>query len=267
MILRDLAPRTFTFESKGVKLVEGGHAFKDPLTKEPLTKQDATTEEVHATVKALEKRMGIPLFKYLTGSAIYANKSTGDGDVVLDPVDFIKVDPNDDAKTNQNRFREWLTSKLLGAGFKDNEFKKGGDGLTVMAPIPGKQEFLQIDLDIAEPNEGKFSHWSKRGEPAAGAKGAFRHILKSAIARAINPNWKWSFKGGLVDDSTGQTVSKDPDQIAKHFFGQTGKASDLDNIQTILAKLKQTRPDMYQAIVDKAQTGIANMKFDYRLEQ
>lgn len=267
MFLRDLTPRTFTFESKGVSLLEGGNAFKDPVTKQPLTKQDASTQEVHAAVKALEKRMGIPLFKHLTGSAIYANKSTGDGDVVLDPVDYIQVDPNEDAKANQNRFREWLTSKLLGAGFKDSEFKKGGDGLTVMAPIPNSKEFLQIDLDIAEPNEGKFSRWSKRGEPATGAKGAFRHILKSAIARAVNPNWKWSFKGGLVDDSTGQTVSKDPDQVAKLLLGKTAKASDLDNIQAILAKLKQARPEAYQEIVSKAQTGIANMKYDYKLEQ
>lgn len=262
MLLRELA----SIKPRGKIIIEGGNAFKDPVSKQPLTKQNATTEDVHAAVKALEKRMGIPLFKHLTGSAIYANKTTGDGDVVLDPVDYIKVDPNDDAKTNQNRFREWLTSKLLGSGFKDSEFKKGGDGLSVMAPIPGTKEFLQIDLDIAEPNEGKFSRWSKRGEPATGAKGAFRHILKSSIARAVNPNWKWSFKNGLVDDSTGQTLSKDPDQIAKYLLGKTGKASDLDNIQTILAKLKQANPEAYQEIIDKAQTGVTNMKYDYRYQ-
>jgi hypothetical protein len=255
--------RVHSFESYVIN--EGGNAFKDPATKQPLTKQDASTEDVHSAVKYLEKRLGIPLFAHLTGSGIYAGKTTGDADVVLDPVEHIELDPNDDAKTSQNRFREWLTSKLLGAGFKDTEIKKGGDGLSVMAPIPGSNEFLQIDLDIAEPNEGKFSRWSKRGEPAQGAKGAFRHILKSAIARAVNPNWKWSFKNGLVDDSTGQTLTKDPDQIAKYLLGKTGKGSDLDNIQTILAKLKQAHPDAYQEIVDKAQTGIANMKYDYKL--
>lgn len=261
MLLREIA----SYNTAQV-LIEGGNAFKDPVTKQPLTKQNATTEEVHATVKELEKRMGIPLFKHLTGSAIYANKTTGDADVVLDPVDYINVDPKDDAKTSQNRFREWLTSKLLGSGFKDTEIKKGGDGLSIMAPIPGSDEFLQVDLDIAEPNEGKFSRWSKRGEPATGAKGAFRHILKSAIARAVNPNWKWSFKHGLVDDAVAQTLSKDPEKIAKYLFGKSGKASDLDNIQTILAKLKQAHPAVYQEIVDKAQTGVANMKYDYRYQ-
>lgn len=260
MLFRELSSfKHYSDES----ITEGGHAFKDPVSKKPLTKQNATTEEVHATVKSLEKRMEIPLFKHLTGSAIYPDKVTGDGDIVLDPVDFIKVDPNETAKQNQNRFREWLTSKLRGAGFKDGEIKNGGDGLTVMVTIPGTKEFLQIDLDIAEPNEGKFGRWSKRGEPGS-AKGAFRHILKSAIARAVNPNWKWSFKHGLVDDASGQTLSKDPAKIAKYLFGNTGQARDLENIQTIMAKLKQTRPNAYEEIVGKAQTGVTNMKYDFR---
>jgi hypothetical protein len=254
--------RVHSFESFVIN--EGGNAFKDPVTKAPLTKQDATTDEVHAAVKALEKRLGIELFKNLTGSAIYAGKTTGDGDVNLDPTDFIEVDPNEPAKTTQNKFREWLTGQLKRAGFKDDEFKKGGDGLTVKAPIPGSTDFLQIDLDIAEPGEGKFSRWARRGEPGK-AKGAFRHILKSAIARAINPNWKWSFKNGLFDDETQTTLSKDPDQIAKYFFGKGGKGTDLDNIDTILAKLKATRPGIYQDVVDKANAGIANMKYDYKL--
>lgn len=247
-------------------IAEGGNAFKDPTTKQPLTKQNASTKEAQSTVKALEKRLGIPLFKYLTGSAIYSGKTTGDADVNLDPKDFIDVDPKADPKDEQNRFREWLTGQLKKAAFQDNQIKKGGDGLSVMAPIPGTQEFLQVDLDISEPGQGAFSRWARRGEPGEGAKGAFRHILKSAIARTINPNWKWSFKAGLFDEESGKTLAKDPDSIAQYFFGKTGSAQDLDNIKTILAKLKQTRSDIYQQIVDRANEGIANMKFDYRLE-
>ena len=267
-VLQYYTNERWTKKVQGV-INEGGNAFKDPATKEHLTKQDASTEEVHATVKALEKRIGIPLFKNLTGSAIYAGKTTGDGDVNLDPADFIDLDPAEDPKTSQNRFREWLTGQLLKAGFKEHEdFKKGGDGLTVKAPIPtpGTNEFLQVDLDIGEPGQGEFSRWSRRGEPGQG-KGAFRHILMSGIARAVNPNWKWSFKAGLFDEESSKTLSRSPDEIAKYLFGKTAKATDLDNIQTILAKLKQTRADIYQAVVDKANDGIANMKYDYRLGQ
>lgn len=259
MLLREV------FTPTTQSIMEGGNAFKDPATKEPLTKQNASSEQAQATVAALEKRLKIPLLKNLTGSAIYKGKTTGDADVNLDPSEYIDTDPNADPKTEQNRFREWLTGQLKAAAFKDNEIKKTGDGLSVMAPIPGTKEFLQVDLDISEPGQGGFARWARRGEPGEGAKGAFRHILKSAIARSINPNWKWSFKAGLFDEESGQTLSKDPDGIARYFFGKTGKAQDLDNIKSILTKLKQTRPDIYQQVVDRANEGIANMKFDYRL--
>lgn len=256
--------RVHSFESV---IVEGGNAFKNP-DGSPRTKQNASTAEVDATLIALGKRIGIDLISMKTGSTIYPNKITGDGDTMLDPADFIEVDPNASAKETQNRFREWLTSKLIGAGFKDTiTLKKQSDGLTVEAPIPDSDETLQIDLDISEPSDGKFARWARRGEPGDQAKGAFRHILKSAIARAINPNWKWSYKNSLFDEESGKTLTKDPDEIAKLMFGKTAKASDLDNIQTILAKLKQTRPGIYQAVVDKANEGIANMKYNYRLGQ
>lgn len=246
-------------------VMEGGHAFKDPATQKPLTKQDATTEQAQATVRALEKRLGIPLFKNLTGSSMYANKTTGDADVNLDPADYIDVDPNADAKTEQNRFREWLTGKLRGAAFKDSEIRKTGDGLSVMAPIPDSNDFLQVDLDISEPGQGKFARWARRGEPAQGAKGAFRHILKSAIARTLNPNWKWSFKAGLFDEGTNQTLSRDPQEIAQLFFGASAQASDLDNIQNILKKLKSSHPEYYQTVIDRANEGIKKLGYDYQL--
>jgi hypothetical protein len=247
-------------------IMEGGNAFKDPATKQPLTKQDATSEQAQATVRALEKRLGIDLFKNLTGSAMFPGKTTGDADVNLDPADYIKVDPSADAKAEQNRFREWLTGQLKKAAFKDTEIKKGGDGLSVMAPIPGTTEFLQVDLDISEPGQGSFARWARRGEPAQGAKGAFRHIIQSAIARALNPSWKWSFKAGLFDEESGKTLSKDPDGIAQYFFGETGRAQDLDNIKSIMTRLKQTRPNIYDQVVDKANEGIAKLGYDYELK-
>lgn len=250
--------------SRPQPVMEGGRAFKDPATNQPLTKQDATSEQAQATVRALEKRLGMDLFKNLTGSAMFPGKTTGDADVNLDPVDYIEVDPAADAKTEQNRFREWLTGKLMGAAFKDHEIRKTGDGLSVMAPIPGTDEFLQVDLDIAEPGQGEFARWMRRGEPGE-AKGAFRQVLQSAIARTLNPQWKWSFKAGLFDEESGKTLSKDPDSIAQYFFGKTGRAQDLDNIKSIMTRLKQTRPNIYDQIIDRANEGIAKLGYDYRL--
>jgi len=266
MLLRDLLIPTADVETillRRIPIAEGGHAFKDPATKELLTKQNATTAEVDATLKALGSRMGIDLIKHKTGSTIYPDKITGDGDTNLDPTDFMKVDPSEDTKTTMNKFREWLTSKLLGAGIQDTQIKKGGDGLAVMATIPGTDDYLQVDLDISTPGDGEFARWSRRGEPGKTAKGSFRHILKSAIARATNPNLKWSYKSGLVDEVTGE-ATKDPEAIAKKLFGEQGKKTDLDNIGAIMSALKTFRSDIADDVIATAQETVAKMKFDYK---
>jgi hypothetical protein len=263
-------------------LAEGGNEFKNAQGV-PTTKQNANEQEAESALRALGKALKLPLEKYKTGSIIYPGAETGDADSVIDPSDYIEVDPALSPKAVQDQFREWLSARLSSAGYNElakkatvdapgKYFKISGDGLTASVQIPGSKEWLQVDLDIAEPGEGEFSRWSKRGEPnpagtakAARAKGAFRHILKSGIARAVNPDWKWSFKGGLVDEKTGEQV-KNPADIAVKLFGPTGTAADLDNISTILAKLKATRPRQYPEIVAKVNDGIAKMKYDYRLQ-
>lgn len=263
-------------------VTEGGNEFKDS-SGVPTTKQNATEMDADAALRSLGRAIKLPLEKYKTGSIIYPHAETGDADTVLDPAEYIKIDPDLSPKAVQDQFRTWLAARLQAAGYKElakkasidapgKYYKIAGDGLTASVEIPGTGEWLQIDLDIAEPGEGSFSLWSKRGEPniqgtpkGERAKGAFRHILKSGIARAINPNWKWSFKGGLVDELTGEQT-KNPEDVAKKLFGKTGQAADLDNISTILSKLKQTRPELYPDIVAKVNDGIAKMKYDYRLK-
>ena len=277
MYLREVlsAPRTTI-------LAEGGNEFKNAQGV-PTTKQNANEHEAESALKALGQALKLPLEKYKTGSIIYPGAETGDADSVIDPSDYIEVDPALSPKAVQDQFREWLSARLSSAGYNElakkatvdapgKYFKIAGDGLTASVQIPGSKEWLQVDLDIAEPGEGEFSRWSKRGEPnpagtakGARAKGAFRHILKSGIARAVNPDWKWSFKGGLVDEKTGEQT-KNPADIATKLFGPTGTAADLDNISTILAKLKATRPQQYPDIVAKVNDGIAKMKYDYRLQ-
>jgi hypothetical protein len=277
MYLREVlsAPRTTI-------LAEGGNEFKN-AEGVPTTKQNANEHEAESALKALGQALKLPLEKYKTGSIIYPGAETGDADSVIDPSDYIEVDPALSPKAVQDQFREWLSARLSSAGYNElakkatvdapgKYFKIAGDGLTASVQIPGSKEWLQVDLDIAEPGEGEFSRWSKRGEPnpagtakGSRAKGAFRHILKSGIARAVNPDWKWSFKGGLVDEKTGEQT-KNPADIAAKLFGPTGTAADLDNISTILAKLKATRPQQYPDIVAKVNDGIAKMKYDYRLQ-
>ena len=271
-------------------LIEGGNEFKYP-DGTPATKQNASTDDVQSAIQSLGKQLGMDLMKELSGSAIYPNAETGDGDTVLDPVDYLKVDNRiTDPKEVQNQLRSWLAQKLQSAGYaelpkkspvaKPGKFYKiSGDGLTACVELPGSGDWFQIDLDIAEPGQGKFTKWSKRGEPnAAGlpkdqrAKGAYRHILKTEIAKAINPDWMWSYKAGLVSRSTNGPVipdsnPKDPDAISKALFGGKASAADLDNIDAILAKFKQSHPDKYNDVVAKVNDGLVKYKTQYRLKE
>jgi hypothetical protein len=265
-------------------LLEGGNEFKSSEGVS-VTKQNATTEEAQSVVKLMQKELGINLMPYIAGSIIYPDAETGDADVILDPTNYVKVNTEKQPKEIMNDFRVWLAQRLQKAGYQElpkkatvdkynKYYKIAGDGLTTMAPIPGTNEWFQLDLDISEPGEGAFSVWSKRGEPnVAGtpkdsrAKGAYRHILKSAIASSIDPNWMWSYKAGLADRTTKQTLSKDPTKIAQLLFGPSGKASDLDNIQSILQKFKLTHPDKYNDVVTNVNAGLEKYKTQYKLQE
>jgi hypothetical protein len=276
-------------------LLEGGNEFK-LADGNPATKQNASTTDVDAVLAALGKEIGIDLlakdledkWKHKTGSTIYPGAETGDADTLLDPAEFIKADPNAAAKDVQNQFRDWLGQRLQKAGYKfldkkatvdqpGKYYKVSGDGLTACVQIPNSNEWLQTDLDIAEPGEGKFSVWSKRGEPNepgtpkdARAKGAYRHILLAAIGSIIKSpehpqGLSWSFKNGLFDRATKSIVSKDPNEVAQILFG--GTAADLENIGTILAKFKQTHPAQYNDVIQNVNAGLEKYKTQYRLKE
>lgn len=289
MFLREL------FANTKKPLLEGGNEFKYADGRNA-TKQNASTEEADAALGALGDEIGIDLlavdeqnkFKHKAGSIIYPHAETGDADAVLDPADFIDVPEGTSPKDVQNAFRVFLAKKLQAAGYQElpkkaaleqpgKFYKIAGDGLTACVNLPGTHEWFQVDLDIAEPHEGKFSVWSKRGEPNephipknARAKGAFRHILLSQIGSIIvTPEYpqglSWSFKNGLLDRATKQSITKDPDEIAHILFNGTG--SDLDNIGTILAKFKQAHGSHYNDIIAKVNAGLESYKTDYRLKE
>lgn len=268
-----------------IKLLnEGGNEFKNPEGISA-TKQNASTDQAHAVVRMLEKELGMELMPYIAGSIIYQGAETGDADVVLDPSKYIKIDPEKPVKDTMNEFRAWLAQKLQQAGYRElpkkaavtemsRYYKIAGDGLTAMLPIPGTDEWFQLDLDIAEPGEGKFSLWSKRGEPnqpgtakSSKAKGAYRHILLTTIASSLNPAWMWSFKSGLADRATKKSIAKDPAEIAKALFGPTGQATDLDNINAILQKFKSAHPDKYNDVIATVNAGLGKYNTEYRLSE
>jgi hypothetical protein len=289
MLLREL------FVNPKKPLLEGGNEFKY-ADKSNVTKQNASTEEADAALYVLGTEIGIDLlardqenkFKHKAGSIIYPHAETGDADAVLDPMDFLDIPEGTLPKDAQNMLRVFLAKKLQTAGYQElpkkaalkqpgKFYKISGDGLTACVNLPDSHEWFQVDLDIAEPNEGKFSVWSKRGEPNephipknARAKGAFRHILLSQIGSIIiTPDYpqglSWSFKNGLLDRATKKSITKDPDEVANILFNGTG--SDLDNIDSILAKFKQSHGSHYNDVIAKVNAGLEGYKTDYRLKE
>lgn len=278
-----------------MQINEGGNEFKYADGKNA-TKQNASTEDADSALEALSREIGIDLlakdledkFKHKAGSIIYPGAETGDADTILDPAEFIKIPPNTAAKDAQNMMRDFLAKKLQSAGYKfldkkaavdelGKYYKISGDGLTATVQIPGTDEWLQVDLDIAEPGEGEFSVWSKRGEPNepgtpkdTRAKGAYRHILLSAIGSILvstkHPQGlSWSYKNGLIDRATKETLTKNPNEVAKILFG--GNAADLDNIKSILAKFKQAHPGQYNDVIKKVNAGLEGYKTKYRMPE
>jgi LysM repeat protein len=271
---------------KKKSLTEGGNEFKY-ADGSNATKQNASTEEAQTALGTLGKEIGMDLQKVAAGSVIYPGAETGDADSVLDPADFVKIPDGMAPKDAQNKFRELLANKLQKAGYQElpkkavvdqpgKYYKIAGDGLTAMVSLG--QEWFQVDLDIAEPGEGKFSLWSKRGEPNAPgtpkdarAKGAFRHILLTEIGRVlVSPDHPeglgWSYKNGLIDRATKQAIpgGKDPDTIAKVLFN--GNAGDLDNITAILTKFRTAHPAQYAGVIEKVNSGLVNYKTQYKMQ-
>ena len=78
-------------------------------------------------------------------------------------------------------------------------------------------------------------------------KGQHRMILISSIAKA--QGYKFSSGAGLVDRITNQTISKNPDEIAKTLMGDSATAKDMDSVETIIAKIK-TDPNYENLIKD-----------------
>ena len=56
------------------------------------------------------------------------------------------------------------------------------------------------------------------------------------MAKALG--YKWSPTNGLVDRLTNQTVTKDPEEVAKTLLGDNATAQDLRSVETINNKIK-----------------------------
>jgi hypothetical protein len=219
-----------------MQLNEGGHVFKDK-DGNPLT-QRIRREDVVPTVQWLEKLTGLDLTNNMLGTT---GKKETSGDLDL-AVDANKIDKNS------------LIELMLNKGIDKKDVRKSGDSVHLKTPIKGDPAlgYVQTDFMFGEPEWQKFS--MQGGRDGSLYPGMARHIILASVVSAIDPKLKWSYKNGIVDRETNETIpdGKKPETLSK----LTGiPVEHLNNADSILDVLR-TRPD-YDKLVGAARQTLA----------
>ena len=203
------------------QLNEGGNIFKT-AEGTPLT-QRINRDDVPSTIKWIESATGI-VFPQETWLGTTGKKSSsGDLDLAVDETSTTKED---------------LIKVLLAKGVDAKDIKKSGDSVHVKAPIAGNPNngFVQADLMFGDP---KWQAFSMSGAPEESKlTGMSRHVILASIVSALNPGLKWSYKHGLVDRVTNQTI--EDGRSAKKLSDITGipvaKLNTADDILDAVSK-------------------------------
>jgi len=133
--------------------------------------------------------------------------------------------------------------------FKQGWIELTGDSVHFRTPINGNASngFAQTDFMFGDPKWQAFAmKGASQGDQYTGMS---RHIILSSIVNAVAPELKWSYKHGLVDRATNQTIEggKDPQMLSQ----VTGiPVANLGSADKIVAAI-QRRPD-YQTITAAA---------------
>lgn len=209
----------------------GGNVFKN--ADNTSATQRISRDDVVPTVQWLEKITGLNLVDNMLGSTGY-KETSGDLDLA---VDINKIS------------KDVLVQQLLSRGIDQSDIKKSGNNVHVKTPILGnpKNGYVQTDFMFGEPDWQKFS---MTGSPEGSSyKGMHRHVLLAIIAKARG--LKWSYKNGLVNRETNETITRNPKEIAEILF--TGTAQDLASVDTIIHKIKP-RSDYEELVADARET-------------
>jgi len=217
------------------QLNEGGNIFK-AADGTPLT-QRINRDDVASTIKWVESVTGIafPTENWLGTTG--RKSSSGDLDLAVDETKTTKED---------------LIKALLSKGVDAKDVKKSGDSVHVRAPIAGdpKNGFVQADLMFGDP---AWQAFSMSGAPEESKlTGMSRHVILASIVSALHPGLKWSYKHGLVDRVTNQTI--EDGRSAKKLSDVTGipvaKLNTADDILDAVSK----RPDYDQLVAAARET-------------
>lgn len=206
-------------------LFEGGLVFKGE-DGQPVTGR-INQADIDPTIDWLEAITGLPHKDMKLGST-GIKSSSGDMDIA---VDKDKVSKDDLVA----KLTAWV-QKTHPDDDPKNWIRKSGINVHFKTPIQGTdmKGFVQTDFMFGEPEFMKFA--MKGFGDDVKYKGKHRAILISSIAKFHG--YKFNSQTGLVDRITNKSISKNPDEIAKYLLGDNAKGTDLDSVDTIVAKIK-----------------------------
>ena len=215
-------------------LTESGNIFKNPDGSEETTRINKT--DIPSTVKWLEGITGLPISDNLLGSG-GKKETSGDLDIAVD-----------ESKISKDKLVSILTSWCTKNNVDPKKFiRKSGISVHFKAPIKGdpRNGYVQSDFMFGDLGWLKFTMFS--AGDASKYKGQLRRILMQSIAKA-----KGYTIGGnaLINRETKQVVSRDPQQIATLLLGPNSSPSDLDSVETMMNKIKNS-PD-FEALTKEA---------------
>lgn len=220
--------------------MEGGNIFKDASGQAVTTRINQS--DIAPTIQWLESITGLPLVDNTLGS-VGKKESSGDLDIAVDSNAISKDDLV--AKLSQ-----WVASK----GEDPKAWiKKSGISVHFLTPINGNVQtgFVQTDFMFGDDIEQmKFSLWS--AGDASKYSGADRNLLMSSIAKSQG-DLKYSWQKGLMNRSTEQVLTTNPDAIAAALLGQGASRKDFDSVESIMSALARNpkRVEFLKALVPK----------------
>jgi hypothetical protein len=207
-------------------ITEGGNIFKNVEGNSLTTRINRV--DIIPTISWLERITQLPLLHNTLGS-VGKKDTSGDLDIAVDQNAISKDDLI-------KRLAIWVKSQ--GNDPKD-WIKKSGISVHFLTPINGNQQlgFVQSDLMFGDDIEHM-----KFGLHSAGDKskfsGADRNLLMSSVAKSLPGDFKYSWQKGLINRTSSDLISKDPDSIAKVLLGKKYTRNDLDSVESIMSAVR-----------------------------
>jgi hypothetical protein len=219
-----------------MNLLEGGNVFKDAEGRAVTQRINQT--DVKPTLAWLEEMLpGLDLQNNTLGSTGIKDTS-GDLDIAVDANKLSK-------EQLEQQLRAWATSQ----GLKPEEWiKRSGTAVHFKTPIDGRPDRGYVQTDFMFMKDVPWSKFVLGAMPADSKyKGRERNVMMNSIAKSMG--YKLNQNDGIMDRTTNQLITDDPDKVAKVLFGQikNGKLmlnpratrANLRSVETILTALEK----------------------------